>query len=93
MAPRVRDGAICLFGPAGGGRLQGRILLVEHRALDDPDLGGPYALKRVKSVRARIDGATRVTLESLNRRYKPIVLALDDPAELRVIGELVDVLV
>jgi transcriptional regulator with XRE-family HTH domain len=91
MTPLVRDRALCLFGHPSA-VLRGRVLLVEHIALAEGELGGPYALKRLKSVERR-RGKTRVTLESINRRHPPVVLLLDDPDELRVVGELVKVLV
>ncbi|MBX3262452.1 MAG: LexA family transcriptional regulator [Labilithrix sp.] len=90
MAPAIPAGALCLFGKPGPPPIDGRILLVAHAALADDELGGPYALKRVR-VKKR-GGATRVVLESVNPDFPPIALDATE-GQLRVIAELVRVLV
>jgi transcriptional regulator with XRE-family HTH domain len=91
MEPQIADRSICLFGRPGPGPLQGRVLLVEHGTLNDPDLGGPYALKRIGRVARLRDGRTRVVLRSANPANLPIVVDLDEGEELKVIAELVRV--
>ena len=90
MTPLVPAGALCLFGPAGSPS-RGRVLLVAHEALEDSELGGPYALKRLRSQRRRAGGHARVVLESVNPDFPPIEIDAGD--ELRVVAELVRVLV
>lgn len=90
MEPRVPDGALCLFRKPSPGALVGRILLVEGK--DDPEMGGPYALKRVGSVSVR-DGRRRVVLRSENRAHPPITVDMAGDEELTIIAELVRVLV
>ena len=92
MEPLVPDGSVCLFGRLPPGRIEGRVALVEHRALADADLGGPYALKRLGRVKVLRGGRQRVTLESVNPQHEPIVLVLDDPDELRVIADFIEIL-
>lgn len=92
MEPAIRSGSLCLFGPAGPPPLAGRTLLLAHQDLADPELGGPYALKRVRSARARRDGGVLVVLESINPAFSPIAIDVDAEDELRVIAELVRVL-
>lgn len=49
MEPRIPDGSWCLFqGPVEGSR-QGRIILVQHRDISDPETGGSYTVKRYES--------------------------------------------
>jgi len=92
MAPSIPAGSLCLFGRPGPPPIEGRILLVAHADLADEDLGGPYALKRVASVKKRRDGRLRITLEPLNPSYEAIVLDAGED-ELRAVAELVRVLV
>lgn len=92
MEPKIQSGALCLFGRPGPPPFRDRVLLVAHASLEDDELGGPYALKRVRSTRTLRDGRTRVVLESINPAYSAIVIdARED--ELRIIAELVRVLV
>jgi transcriptional regulator with XRE-family HTH domain len=89
MSPLIPPNALCLFGPPGPGLADGRVLLVAHEELVDDDLGGPYALKRVRAPGGARAGA-RVVLESVNPDYAPIEV---EGADLRIIAELVRVLV
>lgn len=93
MAPRLVDHALCLFRPVVGSLPIGRVVLVEHRELVDEELSGPYVVKRLSRVEHRASGKIRVTLGSDNPQAQPIILTLNDPDELRVIAELVEVLV
>lgn len=93
MEPRIVNGALCLFGPPSGRPFGDRVFLVAHEAIADDELGGPYTLKRIKSVKRLRGGAgQRVVLESINPTFAPITI---DTAgdELRVVAELVRVLV
>ena len=86
--PMIPSGAVCLFGRPAPPPIDGRILLVAHDSLVDDELGGPYALKRVRHARR----GESVVLESVNRDFAPIDLG-PRSAELRVIAEFVRVLV
>ena len=89
MAPRVPDGAYCVFRRPAPGNRRGRVFLVQMRGGGAPDDGGAYALKLVETERIR--GAVRVTLRSINPAHAPRTF---DPEreELRIVGELVRVL-
>jgi SOS-response transcriptional repressor LexA len=96
MEPRIPDGAWCLFRAPVEGSRQGRILLVEHRDIADPDTGGSYTVKRYRSEKGAGDSDswahTAVWLEPLNRAYEPIVIGASEAGDVRVIGELLEVL-
>jgi hypothetical protein len=99
MAPRVPDGAYCLFRRPGPGNRRGRVFLVEApsarsrdeaaRGGDTQGEGGAHALRLLE--RTSVRGEARVTLRSLNPAYPPRTL---DPARtpVRVVAELVRVL-
>lgn len=92
MEPRIPGGSIALFGPAEPAPYGDRVLLVAHASIADDELGGPYALKRIGSVKKLRSGKTRVTLESTHPDIAPISVVVADD-ELRVVAELVGILV
>lgn len=96
MNKRIPNGAWCLFVANPGGSRNGKIVLVEHRDISDPDHGGSYTIKRYRSEKILVDGEPvneSVTLspETTAYGYKKIVVeaGLED---LKVIGEFVAVL-
>jgi transcriptional regulator with XRE-family HTH domain len=87
MEPLVPAGAWCLFRAPVIGALEGRIVLIQHRNLSDPETGGAYALKRIGGVELQSDGSLELHLGSLNRRYAPITIAIERLDELRPLAE------
>jgi len=95
MVPRIADGAWCLFSREVIGSRHGRILIVQHRDISDPENGGSFTVKEYRRPPQDIsDGRDRggkIILQPVNPDYPPIVLE-EDLEELCVIGELVEVL-
>lgn len=98
MNKRIPNGSWCLFSLNPGGTRQGKVLLVQHRSIDDPDTGGHYTIKVYESEKEISgDGSWkhfRIILkpDSTVSSYKPIVFEDVEDAELVVIAELVAVL-
>jgi len=98
MNRRIPNGSWCLFKLAPGGTRQGKVVLVQHRGIDDIDTGGHYTVKVYESEKASHDDGdwqhTKITLkpDTTAAGYKPIVLKGDDAGELKVIAEMVAVL-
>ncbi|MCS6292534.1 MAG: DUF2075 domain-containing protein [Nitrospira sp.] len=98
MNKRIPNGAWCLFTLNPGGTRQGKVVLVQHRSIDDPDTGGHYTIKKYESEKAKTEDDSwrhrRITLkpESTDPSYKPIVFEDDSADELVVIAEMVAVL-
>ena len=96
MEPRIPDGSLCLFQAPVAGSRQGRVVLVELRDAVDPESGQRYTVKRYDSEKAgAADGAWRhvsVTLSPLNPEYEPIVVTVDDEADIQVVAEVLEVL-
>ena len=99
MNRRVPNGAWCVFRANPGGSREGRIVVVQHRAIDDPETGGRYTLKRYHSEKvADPDGGwrhLRITLKPESDRpgFEPLVLeAGDNDDGFAVIAELLYVL-
>ena len=95
MAPRIPDGAHCLFAAPVEGARQGKTVLVQMRDATDPESGQRYTVKRYQSEKAG-DGDswrhTKVTLRPVNRDFAPIVLTGAEEGQLQVIAEVVEVL-
>jgi hypothetical protein len=51
MEPRIPDGSWCLFVAPVEGSRQGRIVLVQHRDIHDPETGGTYTVKKYRSTK------------------------------------------
>jgi len=93
MEPTILHRAYCLFRSPVLGSRQGRIVLVQHRELCDPETGGRYTVKRYRSTRQQeSDGSWRhltITLEPLNPRYRSLVLTAESEDQVAVIAEFV----
>jgi DUF2075 family protein/SOS-response transcriptional repressor LexA len=97
MNQRIPSGSWCLFRRAPEGTREGRIVLVQHREIQDPE-GGSLTVKRYQSEKRRTDAGDwqhiRITLSpmSTDSSFRPIVLGADAEIELKVMGEFVAVL-
>ncbi|WP_018649535.1 MULTISPECIES: DNA/RNA helicase domain-containing protein [unclassified Thioalkalivibrio] len=95
MNRRIPDGAWCLFAPPGGGTREGKIVLVQHRDIDDPDTGASFTIKRYHSEKTTDPDTewrhARIILKPESRLpgYQPIVLEEDALSELVVVGEYI----
>jgi hypothetical protein len=98
MKRRIPNGAWCLFKLFPIGTRQGKVLLVQHREIQDTDIGGHFTIKVYESEKKiEEDGSwrhTKVILrpDSTYPEYEPIILSVDQAEDLRVIAELIAVL-
>ena len=87
----IPNGSICLFRKYSGGSRNGKIVLVEHTSIQDPDFGSGYTVKEYYS-KKNIDGDQwshqSITLKPLsgNSEYKDIEITEDELVSLKVIG-------
>ena len=92
----IANGSLCLFKAKPGGSRNGKIVLVQHRDIEDPDHGGTYTVKTYHSEKIQ-EGDTlvnqRIVLkpETNADDYSPIVIK-NDGEELVVVGEFLVVL-
>ncbi len=98
MNRRIPNGAWCVFRAPVTGSRQGKVVLVQHRDIADPDHGGRYTVKVYESTKVT-DGEGGWRHVEIHLRpdtdapgYGPIVLRAADEGEVRVIAELVEVL-
>ena len=87
----IPNGSTCLFRKYSGGSRDGKIVLVEHTNIQDPDFGSGYTVKEYHS-KKRTEGDQwehlSITLRPLssNSEYKDIEITGDESVSLKVIG-------
>jgi SOS-response transcriptional repressor LexA len=99
MEPLIPNGSLCLFRLDVAGSRSGRILLVQHHAISDPEQGGSYTVKKYRSLKVMEadsddDAWTHAAIQlvPLNEDFPTIWINPDQVDELRVIAEFVQVL-
>lgn len=98
MNRRIPNGAWCLFRMNPVGTRQGKVVVVQHRSIHDPDLGGSYTVKVYQSEKdVAADGGwrhARITLkpDSTDASYTDLEFDLETSEGLSVVAELISVL-
>ena len=97
MNRRIPNGAWCLWRANPGDTRQRKVVLAQHRDIDDPELGGRYTVKIYESEKVATDdggwrhAVVRLMPDSDDPAFKPIVLENLEEGELSIIAELVEV--
>ena len=98
MNRRIPNGAWCLFRQFPSGTRQGRVVIVQHRDIHDPETGGQYTVKVYESEKTvSPDGSwdhrsIRLRPDSNDPDFEPIDITAEQSDELSVIAELIAVL-
>jgi transcriptional regulator with XRE-family HTH domain len=94
MNRRIPNGAYCLFRTTVGGSLEGRVLLVQLRDVQDPDSAGRHTVKIWRQRPAGRGRRREITLcpDSVSPGHLPITLPASDDGAVSVVAELVEVL-
>lgn len=97
MEPKIPDGSFCVFRAHPEGSRQGKIVLVQHHDIDDPETGGSYTIKVYTRTEEAIVPNTNwkrkvVLLKPINPDYEPIRLTDADENDVHIIAELITVL-
>ncbi len=94
MEPRIHDGQLCVMRAGVEGDREGRIVLAEHRGLEDPDGGGAYSIKCYHSEKAEPEDDswrhTRIVLKPLNPEFAPIEIPAEAAEEYKIVAEFVE---
>ena len=94
----IPDGSWCLFRANPTGTRNGKVVVAQHRSIEDPELGGQFTVKRYSSEKvATPDGAWRhgrVTLAPMSdlSTFQPIVLEPAEEDAVRIVAEFLAVL-
>ena len=95
MEPRIPDGSLCVFRANPQGSRQGKIVLVQHRGVSDPETGGAFTVKRYRSEKSVDEQGRwrhkRIVLEPINPEYQPITLQPRSEGDVVIVAELVDI--
>jgi len=95
MEPRIPDGAWCLFTRRVAGSRHGRILIVQHHDIADPETGGSYTIKEYRRLpQADSDSGNlsgTITLKPDNPDYKPILIEKELDS-LTILAEFLEIL-
>ena len=94
MNRRIPSGSWCLFRANPAGSREGKVVLVQHRSIADPETGGRFTVKVYSSLKAEDrEGGWRhrkivLKPDTDQPGYEPIVLELnEDQDEVQVIAE------
>lgn len=88
----IPNGSWCIFEKYTGGSREGKIVLVQHRDIQDADFGAGYTVKRYRSEKTQTDEGwvhRSIVLEPMseNEGFDPIELSGDITRDLSVVGE------
>ena len=95
MNKRIPNGSWCLFKADPKGSREGKIVLVQHRDIQDQDNGGHFTVKRYHSEKVAVADSdwrhSKIILspDSNLDDYQDIVLEDDGVSDLKVVGEFV----
>lgn len=87
----IPNGSVCMFRKYTGGSRDGKIVLVEHTSIQDPDYGSGYTVKEYRS-KKKTEGELwsheSIILKPLsdNSEFQDIILEEDELSSLKVIG-------
>jgi DUF2075 family protein/predicted GIY-YIG superfamily endonuclease len=87
----IPNGSVCLFRKYNGGSRNGKIVLVEHTNIQDPDFGSSYTVKEYKSEKNIQDehwSHQSIILKPLSYdiKYSDIFIMEDELVDLKVLG-------
>lgn len=98
MNRRIPNGSWCLFRANPEGSREGKIVLVQHRGIQDVEQGGHYTVKEYHSKKVSVGNDewrhSEIILRPITNAlgYKDITLTEDQGRDLAVIGEYVSIL-
>lgn len=93
----IPNGSICLFKTYTGGSRNGKILLIEYRDIQDPDFNSAFTIKTYTSEKNIMDENREhfsivLRPNSYDSSYQNIIIDDENAAEMRVVGEFVEIL-
>jgi DUF2075 family protein len=100
MEPLIPDGSYCVFRRDVAGSRSGKVLLVQHWAISDPETGGSYTVKEYRSLKVEDSEAgsdpgwkhTAIQLVPKNKEFRSIWVNPDQAEEVRVVAEFMGLL-
>lgn len=95
MEPKIADKSYCIFRTPVVGSRNNKIVLVQHKNINDLENGGQYTVKKYTSKKKFASDGTweheEIILLPLNEDYPPIVIPDAEEGEFIVVAEFVEV--
>jgi len=97
MNRRIPNGSWCLFREPSGGSRNGKVVIVQSRDIQDPDTGGQFTVKIYRSEKTATEDSwshlgIRLDPDSMDSKFKPLILKPNTVNDLRVVGEYVGII-
>lgn len=98
MNRRIPNGSWCLFRANPQGTRAGKVVVAQHRSIEDPELGGSYTVKVYSSEKKQTGNDswrhTRVELspDSSDPAFKPLIFGPDSADSVKIVAEIMAVL-
>ncbi|MDO8371017.1 MAG: DNA/RNA helicase domain-containing protein [Pseudomonadota bacterium] len=98
MNRRIPNGSWCLFRANPQGTRVGKIVVAEHRSIEDPESGGSYTVKIYSSEKFQsADGswshlAVKLAPDSTDPKFKSLVFQPESADSVKIVAEMIAVL-
>jgi hypothetical protein len=99
MNRRVPNGSWCLFRANPQGTRAGKVIVAEHRSIEDPESGGSYTVKIYSSekIQSSADGTwahsvVKLSPDSTDPKFKPLIFEPESAEFVKIIAEMITVL-
>ncbi|MCG6150298.1 S24 family peptidase [Leptospira levettii] len=90
MEPKIKSGQYLVCEANIAGSKQGKIVLVQHHSISDPETGGSYTIKRYYSEKKESKDSewehTKIDLRPDNKEFETIVVSSSEAESLKVIA-------
>jgi len=98
MNRRIPNGSWCLFRANPQGTRAGKVVVAEHRSIEDPESGGSYTVKMYSSEKtASADGAwshsvVKLSPDSTDPKFRPLIFEPESGESVKIVAEMIAVL-
>jgi len=98
MNRRIPNGSWCLFRANPQGTRAGKVVVAEHRSIEDPESGGSYTVKIYSSEKTQfVDGnwshsVVKLSPDSTDPKFKPLVFDPESAGSVNIVAEMIAVL-
>ncbi len=96
MEPRIPESSLCVFRTPVVGSRNGKIVLVQHRDVIDPDYGGSYSIKEYQARKVYMEDGQwsheEILLKPLNPLFNTIEILESESDNYTVIAEFIGII-
>jgi hypothetical protein len=98
MNRRIPNGSWCLFRANPQGTRAGKVVVAQHRSIDDPDSDGSYTVKIYSSEKIQsAEGSwhhslVKLSPDSTDQKFKPLIFGPESAESVKIVAEMIAVL-